>query len=181
MGRADEARAEQVLARHIKKVTEDRSQLLRLVSISEDDPAPALALASLELSEGRFAEAERWLGRAGALGAAETDVAELRAEAQFLQGYEAGGEAELGPFGADGVPLLARAAGALARNKVNEATGLLEQLAAERAPGCARLRRGAAMYRIAGRPAEAVAMLERAEGEPSVLDAFAEGLGANTP
>ncbi len=187
MGRDEEARRELVLARHIKRVQEERSQLTRLVGLSEDDPGPALALAAIEINQDRLGDARRWIARAEALGAAPDRVSGMRALIAYLAGDVAAGDAELGgepgfveqPVSCDRFDALRDIALRPARL---HAQGLGDEAAIRlaEAHACANIRAGAlrsaaALYRRLGRDADAVAMLERAEEEPSLLDRFAAG------
>ncbi len=169
-GRDAEARIEQVLSGYMKKLEEERAQLVRLVSLSVDDPAPALALADLEISSGRLAEVNRWIGRAESLGAAGPEVAALRARVAYLSGDLSGGDAELGGS-AEGALLDAHRE--LAGGNGGRAAELLVPWAASEQRSAAELRAAAALYRRLDRVDAAVDLLERSARLPSVLEPFA--------
>ncbi|ANM28498.1 hypothetical protein ABI59_00935 [Acidobacteria bacterium Mor1] len=177
-GRNAEARVEQVLSGYMKKVEEERAQLVRLVGLSEQDPAPALALADLEISAGRLSEVTRWVGRAEALGADGGAVSRLRARVAYLSGDPGGGDAELG--GAAEGPLM-NAHRELAKGNGGRVAELLGAWAGSSERSAAELRAAASLHRRLDRLDPAVDLLERAARLPSVLEPFAGQITGQTP
>lgn len=181
-GREDEGRREAVVAERLDDYVALGNRLRRAVAQEGGDPVLMLALAELELTERRVAEAERWLARAEERGAPAARVAIARAEAAFARGDVPAGHAALADLDAmrlDGADAkraeLARAAGLVAEGRLDAARDQLA-IALDGGPEEREwLRRAADLYAAAGDLDASDRVHERAARAEDVVATFAAG------
>ena len=169
-GRQTQGLWEEALARRLTQFVETREILSGQLRLRPSDPAPALALAELELTEDNYVEALGLFQRAEKNGAPPQRIAAGMAEALFGMGDLERGERamQLLAGAADGRSELARATRLVALARPAQAVAFIAR-AVEVGPAEREfLRRAADLYAAAGRPAQARDLLERAASSPAV-------------
>jgi Flp pilus assembly protein TadD len=167
-GNEAEARAELAVADRLNDYERTRRLLLERVGAKADDPLLAVLLAELELTAGRLDPALQWYARAEALGGSEARIRSGRAEALFLAGRPAEGQAELSRIsdGPDPRVSMARAAASSQLGDVERALDLAEEAVAVAQVDRNILLRASDLYARAGRSAESRELARRAAATP---------------
>lgn len=176
-GRTEEARRHEGTVTRLEDYVAAGRSWTRAATDDPDDPGPALALAELELTDGRPDAALRWFGGAEARGADADRVRLGRAEALYATGDVERADRELaGLVDPSGARFdLARALGFLARSDPERA-----RAAADRARGRAPderefLRRLSDVYAVLGDVDAADALRREAATRPPIRPVESSG------